>query len=907
MSTPASESPPFARPPAGGGDGRAAVPAASGTSFAMSGDDRRVLDAIGQAVIVTDPAGSVVSWNRAAEALYGWSAGEAVGRNILDLTPSNLSRDQAHEILERLSRGESWDGEFIVRRRDGTPFVARVTDTPLLDGDGNLTGIIGVSQDTGSVDGALRHLGYLAEASRILGASLDYERTLREVVRVLVPGFADVCSVFVVESGTPVRVAEAGVDDGTEASMRELRGAPLPAALSELFDEVMLTGRARLVPDYLAHLSVRHAADDDGYRAAMERIQITSAIIAPMIARGKPIGALTLGVVSRSERRFSAPDTSFAEELARRVALAIDNARLYGKAEAARLAVEQREQTQVEERRIFETLYRIGTSLAKEHEEQELIQLVTDEATSLTGASFGSFFFNVKNADGEAYTLYSLSGAPREAFAGFPMPRATPLFGPTFRGEGVIRSDDVRKDPRYGLWGPQPAGHLPVVSYLAVPVMTRAGEVLGGLFFAHGEEGRFTSEHERLVVGIAGQAAIALENARLYAQLRRSETNARDAFAIAREAERRKDEFLAMLGHELRNPLAPIVTALELLRMRGATSREAQIIERQVTHLTRLVDDLLDVARITRGKIELKRQRIELAQVVARAIEIASPLIEQRSHYLAVDVARSGLPVFGDPTRLAQIVSNLLANAAKYTDMGGHIAVRASRSGDSIRLSVRDDGNGIDAAALARIFEPFVQTPQSADRALGGLGIGLTLVRTLLEMHGGGVEAKSAGVGKGSEFIVHLPVAADVAAADTLPPKSSEALAPEGEHALRVLVVDDNADAAEMLAEVLRALGHTVELAEDGPSALRVAASFHPEVAVLDIGLPVMDGFELAEHLREMDRPPRRLIALTGYGQAEDRARGVKAGFDAHLVKPIDIDVLEKAITATAPESRSPS
>ncbi|MDB4937299.1 MAG: Phytochrome, two-component sensor histidine kinase, partial [Labilithrix sp.] len=526
--------------------GRAASP-----TLQLSADERRILDAIGEAVIVTDPSGNVASWNRAAEALYGWSASDAIGKNIIELTPSDLSRDKAQEILERLSHGASWQGELVVRRSDGTPFVARVTDAPLLGDDGQLTGIIGVSQDASVADGALRHLGFLAEASRALGASLDYERTLRDVARVLVPGFADACSVFVMDAGVLVRVAEAGVDDDTEATLRALRSTEVPSALSTLFAEVMDTGRARLVPDYMAHLAESDGEAEDAYRARVETLQVGSVIVAPMIARGKPVGALTLGLLRRAGRLFSVPDTSFAEELGRRVALAIDNARLYSKAEAARAALEQREQALIEERRIFETLYRIGASLAKEHEEQKLIQLVTDEATSLTGANFGSFFFDVTSAEGESYTLYSLSGAPREAFASFRLPRATPPFGPTFRGQGVIRCDDVRKDPRYGLWGPQPPGHLPVVSYLAVPVVTRTGEVLGGLFFAHREAGRFTSEHERLVVGIAGQAAIALENARLYAQLRKSEANARDAFAIARQAERRKDEFLAMLGHEL--------------------------------------------------------------------------------------------------------------------------------------------------------------------------------------------------------------------------------------------------------------------------------------------------------------------------------------------------------------------
>lgn len=869
----------------------------------LTAPELRILDAVTDAVIVTDLEGRIASWNRGAELLYGWRASEALGRNVIDVTPSDLSREKAADILARLQRGMSWEGEFVVRRRDGTPFVARVTDAPLLDAGGNLMGIIGVSRDAGASDGALRHLGFLAEASRLLGASLDHARTVAEVARVLVPGFADLCSVVVDENGTLTRVAESALDPAMEAVMREQRARPFAAPLRTLFDEVLATGRAVLTADYRAYVRA-HAPPGDEYVKTVDSLGVTASIVAPLLVRGKTIGVLTLAMVERSGRHFDVADATFAEELAHRVGLAIDNARLYGNAEAARTAVEARERTLLEERRIFETLYRIGTSLAKELDEQTLIQLVTDESTALTGADFGAFFFNLTNEGGDSYTLYTLSGASRDAFAGYRMPRATPLFGPTFRGEGVIRSEDVRKDPRYGLWGPQPKGHLPVVSYLAVPVVTRAGAVLGGLFFAHREAGRFTEEHERLVVGIAGQAAIGLENARLYTQLRKSEANARDAYAIARDAERRKDEFLAMLGHELRNPLAPIVTALELLRMRDESSRETEIIERQVGHLVRLVDDLLDVARITRGKIELKRQRVEVAQVVGRAIEIASPLIEQRKHHLTVDVPREGLVVHGDPTRLAQIVSNLLANAAKYTDPGGHIDVRAWADGEHATVSVRDDGTGIDPAVLPRIFEPFVQNPQSPDRAQGGLGIGLTLVRSLLEMHGGRVEARSEGPGKGTELVVRLPLATDTPVVESVRPSSSKRPSTAGERPLRILVVDDNADAAEMLAEALRALGHTVETAEDGPSALRVAPELRPDVAVLDIGLPVMDGYELAERLRQSAGAPARLIAVTGYGQPEDRARGVVAGFDAHLVKPIDLHALEKAIVATEPLRR---
>ena len=867
-------------------------------SLGVTSAENRLLDALGDAVIITDPQGLIASWNRGAEVLYGWTADEAIGRNVIDLTPTDLSRAQAEQIMVRLARGEAWQGQFVVRRKDGTSFVARVSNAPLLDSHGHLRGIIGVSQDLGAVEGAVRHLACLAEASRLLGASLDYERTLKDVVRVLVPVFADACSVFVLEPSGLRRVADAALDKDSERIMGELRGAPPPAAVATLFADVMRTQRAHLIDDFGTYLEKANLPASDPYAALAQRLQITNVIVAPVMVRGRAIGALTLAVMRPTGRRFDLADERFADELAQRVGLAIDNARLYGTAEAARRELEHRERALVEERRIFETLYRIGTSLSKELDERTLIQLVTDEATTLTGASLGAFHFDIASETGPSSALGSLSGRSSAAPSAVSMHAHAPLFAPTFRRGGVIRSDDIRTDVRYAALDAAADGSLPFASYLGVPVMTRSGEVLAALVFAHEEVGRFTSEHERLVVGIAGQAAIALENARLYSQLRTSDTNAKCAIAIAREAEHRKDEFLAMLGHELRNPLAPIVTALELMRMRGDTSRESQIIERQVDHLTRLVDDLLDVARITRGKIELKRQRVEIATIVARAIEIASPLIEQRSHHLRVDVPATGLPVYGDPTRLAQIVSNLVANAAKYTDPGGHIDVHATCDDETVTIRVRDDGTGIDAAVLARIFEPFVQSPQTPDRAQGGLGIGLTLARSLVAMHDGSVEAKSEGLGKGTELIVTLPLGRVTHADDTLAQAPRATVAPARGAVLRVLVVDDNSDAVEMLAEALRALGHTVATAEDGPTALRAAAEFHPEVAVLDIGLPVMDGFELAERLRTSDRPPLRLIAVTGYGQDEDRARAKNAGFGVHLVKPIDLRALDRAIRA---------
>ncbi|GMT96401.1 hypothetical protein KH5H1_05200 [Corallococcus caeni] len=365
----------------------------------------------------------------------------------------------------------------------------------------------------------------------------------------------------------------------------------------------------------------------------------------------------------------------------------------------------------------------------------------------------------------------------------------------------------------------------------------------------------------------------------------------------AEAANRAKDEFLAMLGHELRNPLAPILTALQLMRLRGETAaeRERTLIERQVTHLVRMVDDLLDVSRVTRGKVTLKRERVTLTDVVAKAIEQISPLIDQRQHTLEVDLPERGTDLHGDPTRLAQVFANLLTNAAKYTEPGGFLAVTGTREGQELVVSVRDTGVGIAPEILPRVFDLFVQEHQALDRSQGGLGLGLAIARSLVLLHDGTISAHSPGRGRGSTFTVRLP-ALEAEAPAALPTPQPGALVPQEPTSVsaRVLIVDDNRDAADVLSESLEFLGCTTRVAYDGPTGLEAAKAFQPEIALLDIGLPVMDGYELARLLRQQEEPrPMKLVAVTGYGQESDRQRSKAAGFDAHLVKPLHFETLE--------------
>jgi PAS domain S-box-containing protein len=367
-------------------------------------------------------------------------------------------------------------------------------------------------------------------------------------------------------------------------------------------------------------------------------------------------------------------------------------------------------------------------------------------------------------------------------------------------------------------------------------------------------------------------------------------TEQKRAEDAVREGGRRKDEFLAVLGHELRNPLAPILTALEVMRLTRSDqfTREREVIERHVRHMMRLVDDLLDLARIARGSITLRREPTELRAAVELGVEMSSPLFDQRGHRLALEVP-AGIWVDVDRVRFAQVVANLLTNAAKFTAPGGNVRVGAHVDGGSVVLEVEDDGVGMEPGDIPSLFKPFVQLKRRDDSTYGGLGLGLSLVRDLIQLHEGTVTATSEGTGRGSRFTIRLP-------ARTSETKEVLTAAPAGTVAARrqrVLLVDDNEDSTEMLGMLVAQLGHTARLAFDGPSALTAAAEFAPDVAVLDIGLPVMDGYELAARLREeLGEQCPRLIALSGYGQENDRARSLAAGFFRHLTKPIDVKEL---------------
>jgi PAS domain S-box-containing protein len=561
------------------------------------------------------------------------------------------------------------------------------------------------------------------------------------------------------------------------------------------------------------------------------------------------------------------------------------------------------EAAQAEENRILELLSATGRSISAELDLQILVQTITDAATELSGAKFGAFFYNVTNGSGESFLLYTLSGAPREAFQDFGLPRNTPIFEPTFRGEGIVRSANIMSDARYGKVAPHhgmPAGHLPVRSYLAVPVISRSSEVIGGLFFGHPDVGVFTERSERLVAGIAAQAAIAIDNARLYDEAKRELGSRMRTESALQEADRRKDEFLATLAHELRNPLAPIRQAAHIANAPGATDAQKRwshgVISRQVQHMALLLDDLLDISRVTRGTLELRVEMTELSAVVDAAVETARPAIDAKRHSLTVDMPAEPIQLAADPLRLAQVISNLLTNAAKYTDREGKVSVRARVDGGKVAISVSDNGIGIAREELGGLFDMYSQAKSGRDRAEGGLGIGLALAKGLVALHGGTIEARSAGPERGSEFIISLPL-------KTLPLKRDRVgdVTEIGTVRRRVLIADDNRDSAESLAMLLRMDGHDVIVVNDGDEALTALRSHPPEVALIDIGMPRLDGYEVARQVRSGPHGQSvTLIAVTGWGQDSDKARALAAGFDHHFTKPIEPERLASLLRSEA-------
>jgi PAS domain S-box-containing protein len=537
---------------------------------------------------------------------------------------------------------------------------------------------------------------------------------------------------------------------------------------------------------------------------------------------------------------------------------------------------------------ITRKLSEVGALVAASLDHKTIVQKVTDAATALTDAEVGAFFYNVIDRHtGEAHTLCTLSGMPRGSIA--PLSRSTTAFEPVVHARSVVRLPDVTVDPQYArhplLYG---APAVPVRSYLAVPVRNASGEVLGGLFFGHSRPGMFTEQHEQLAMGVAAWASVALENALLYVE--------------AREADRLKDEFLAVLSHELRTPLNAIVGYAKLLRGRVLIGEKAdrglETLERNAAALTQIVEDVLDISRIVSGKIRLDVQAVELPLIVHNAVATVQPAADAKGIRLQTIVDPRVGPVSGDPDRLQQVVWNLLSNAVKFTSKEGRVQVRVERVNSHIEIVVSDTGIGIPPEFLPHVFERFRQADAGTTRKTGGLGLGLSIVRHIVEMHGGSVHVASDGEGRGATFRVRLPlmIVHQEARPELREHPGTERFAPFAGLAdltgTRVLAIDDEEDALGLLRVVLEAAGAEVVTMPSGAAALAsLQNGAKPHVIVADLGMPEMDGFEFIARIRRSPDPALRDIpatALTAFARSDDRTKALRSGFEMHLAKPVD-------------------
>jgi PAS domain S-box-containing protein len=811
-----------------------------------------LIESADDAIISKTLQGIITSWNAGAERVFGYTADEVIGKSITILIPPD-HEDEEPAILARLRAGERIEHYETVRvRKDGRLIDISLTVSPIKGPNGQIIGASKIARDITEQRQARRELYETSERLKLAFAAArlgDWSWDAKTDIVTLSDMAADILGV----TPTP---------DLTQTQMRRLLNEEDREATTLAFDQALAAHT-----DYDIEYRIERFDNSEVWVSATGRGLYAD--------DGSVVGML--GVVQDISIRKANEDM------------------LREQAEALR------------------TLNEIGKTISAELNLHNTVQAVTDAATELTGARFGSFFYNVLNEEGASYTLYTLAGVPFEAFAHFPMPRATDLFGPTFRGEGVVRIDDVKKDPRYGKNSPyygMPEGHLPVTSYLAVPVVSRSGEVLGGLFFGHPEPAVFTERDEIIVSGLASQAAIAMDNARLYEAAKKARAEAEQAAADnerlyrqAEESSRLKEEFLATISHELRTPLSAILGWARMLRL-GQLSPEnsakaLDTIERNARAQAQLVDDLLDVSRIITGKLRMDVSPSDPNSFIDAAVESVRPAAEAKGVRVQKVVDTGPISIPGDPVRLQQVVWNLLSNAIKFTPRGGRVQIRSERVNSHLEIVVSDTGQGIASDFLPHVFDRFRQADQKTSRQHGGMGLGLAIVRHLVEMHGGTVRANSEGEGKGSTFTVQLPISPvyQVDSSGSRVHPGARELMPADDitdrlDGLRILAVDDEPDTRELLKQGLEYCGATVKVAGSAAEAIDALMSFVPDILISDIGMPGTDGFDLIKQVRAL--PPDRgakipAIALTAYTRIEDRLQALRAGYDMHVPKPVEL------------------
>jgi PAS domain S-box-containing protein len=786
------------------------------------------------AFIFTDPQGIVLEWGGGAERITGFTAEEAIGRDSsLIFTARDIEEGKpAHEIEKARRDGRAEDKRWHVRR-DGSGFFGDGVMVPVLDEDGGLRGFGKVIRDATAEWQAAEDL------ARVTGES-ERRRRLYETFLSNTPDLAYVFDLehrFAYANDVLLRMWGRNWEDAIGKTCLELGYEPWHA---EMHDREIEQVKATKKP-------IRGEVPFEG---AFGR-RIYDYIFVPVFGPDGEVEAIAGTTRDVTERKASEEERETMLQAEQRRANLLSRVAQASKAMSAVLSVQSIAGVLTESARMLIGAHQSITSLKGEGEGEEWTHART------------AFSFSDKYA---RYRTYDAK------------PTGQGIYAEVCRTNTAMRltQEQLERHPAWHGFGEERSRHPPCNGWLAVPLVGHGGKNLGLVQLSDKVEGHFTEEDEAVLAQMASMAAVGIENARLYDSLR--------------EQDRRKDEFLATLAHELRNPLAPLRTGLEIIRraggLTGPAARSRDMMERQLAHMVRLIDDLMDVSRVTQGKVTLKHERLSLQRLVDAAVEASGPLIQAAGHALEIELPGEPVHVRGDVTRLAQVLSNLLNNASKYTDTGGRIRVSARREGRNVEIRVEDNGVGIPAEMLQKIFDLFTQVGRNMERSQGGLGIGLSLARKLVEMHGGSLSAQSPGPGQGSTFIVKLPLD-DVPSVDDGPADPEVARLHHGGRR-RVLVVDDNVDAAESLAMLLELSGFETRVEHSGPGAIEQATAYRPHAVFLDIGLPVVSGYDVVRELRRhASLRDALIVAVTGWGSDEDQKRSREAGFDDHLTKPV--------------------
>ncbi|MES1205914.1 MAG: PAS domain S-box protein [Pseudomonadota bacterium] len=828
-------------------------------------------------IMLTDDTLHVVDANPAACRLLGRPREAIVGRSTAELVPPGETV-ATPERLGEFRAARTMTGEGSILLPDGTvrraEFGAVANVSPGIH--------LSIFRDIEDRKRAEEAQQFLDEASAVLGASLEYDETLASMARLAVPQIADWTAVDLVDDdGSLRRVAVAHVDPSKVDLAWQVWKRQRPSISDPTgVGAVVRTGKPDLIELVTDEMLVAGTANNPELLPVIRGLGLRSAMTVPLSARGTVIGAISF-VSAESRRRYSQADLAFAQELARRATYAIENALF------------------VRDLRLADRTKDVFLRRA-EHLQATASQLVRADSVEAIARAFRSaepkspvsaLAWSLYLRSGDELQLLSATDVFHDNLKGWtaiPLTAHTPLTEVARTGEAVWFANNRQM---YGRFQSLPTDSVRIASGARVVLPLGAGPApIGVLGVVFETDRAFDADERAYLTAVADLWGQALHRARLAEAEREAIRRALDAETLAT---RKKDEFLAMVGHELRNPLAPIVTATSLLRVRGrATSRELEILDRQARHLVRLVDDLLDISRITSGKLTLKRGRVDLAEVIAQAVESTAVLFEERKIQLFIDVARPRTIVDGDRERLVQVVSNVLVNAAKFTPHGRSVFVTAATDGARAVVSVRDEGQGIEPELLPRVFELFSQGRQSADRRTGGLGLGLAIARSIVVAHEGQIDIASPGTGGGTTVTLRLPAAPELQPGPQDGAPAAEPAARAGNRH-RVLIVDDNEDSAEMLAAFLGEVGYDCYVAADGQRALSISREVLPDAAILDIGLPDIDGHQLAREMRASlaARTPK-LIALTGYAQDGDRKLALEAGFVEHLAKPVEMSKL---------------